>query len=377
MKQRLLTPLRCSAVILAAGFSSRMGEFKPLLPLGSDTVVGRMISLFRRCGVEDVHVVVGYRRDEMKTHLLQKGVTIVENPVFESGMFSSVQAGVRSLNALDAFFVTPVDIPLTRPVTIRLLKEAMREKGAAAAYPCFRGKRGHPPLIRFDVARDIVDAGTDKTLRDILSAHEKNSKNVDTPDRNILFDADTAEDYEELLKRYERIDIPTDEECEALYDVIGPVSDGIKNHCRTVADVAVRIGEALNENGACLDVDLIKAAALLHDIAKGRKNHAETGGLILNEMGFTRTGAVAAGHSDVHVSEDDEINETDVVFLADKCVKNDRVEVIENRYLRSIARYGSDPVVYSKIVNRWIRADKVRKRMERVLSRSLYDVIAD
>lgn len=43
---------------------------------------------------------------------------------------------------------------------------------------------------------------------------------------------------------------------------------------------------------------MIQASALLHDIAKGRKNHARVGGVWLDEMGFGRITSIVAGHMD-------------------------------------------------------------------------------
>lgn len=83
-----------AAVILAGGFSSRMGQLKPLMPIGGEIIADHLISTFHACGA-DVYFVVGYRGDEVKSAIKSQGVTIVENPDYASGMFSSVQAGAR------------------------------------------------------------------------------------------------------------------------------------------------------------------------------------------------------------------------------------------------------------------------------------------
>ena len=50
-----------SAIILAAGYSSRMGEFKPLLELSGLAAIDRVIGLYQAVGVTDIHVVTGFR----------------------------------------------------------------------------------------------------------------------------------------------------------------------------------------------------------------------------------------------------------------------------------------------------------------------------
>ena len=86
-----------TAIILAAGLSSRMERFKPLLPLGSTTMIERVISLFRHSGIVDIPVVIGHNQADLDPVIRSSGARPVVNPHFEDGMFSSVVAGVRSL----------------------------------------------------------------------------------------------------------------------------------------------------------------------------------------------------------------------------------------------------------------------------------------
>jgi molybdenum cofactor cytidylyltransferase len=110
---------RFAAVILAAGFSSRMKQLKPLLPLGEVTVTGYAISTFQSIGVE-VFLVVGNRKEEVISGINSRGIIIVDNPDFEKGMFSSVQAGIKHLGKEhQSFFILPVDIPLVEMATVK------------------------------------------------------------------------------------------------------------------------------------------------------------------------------------------------------------------------------------------------------------------
>ena len=132
-----------SAVILAAGLSSRLagtGEFKPLSRLagpdgpGAATLLERAAALFRAAGVERILVVAGHRAAETRAEAARLGLGCVENPDYARGMLSSVRAGLaalpgdageaRSSGDAGAAFVLPVDIPLVRPHTLRLLGEA-------------------------------------------------------------------------------------------------------------------------------------------------------------------------------------------------------------------------------------------------------------
>lgn len=189
-----------AAIILAAGFSRRMEKFKPLLSVGGETFIDHLISTFLNNDVE-VYAVVGYRGEELKAAIKGRNVGIVENPDYKLGMFISVQTGVRVLaSGYEAFFVMPVDIPLVRPATIRILMATSKQHPGKIVYPVFRKKRGHPPLIPMSLAPTITGWKRDGNLREVLDSLEELSLEVSVPDSNILLDIDTADDYRALLE---------------------------------------------------------------------------------------------------------------------------------------------------------------------------------
>lgn len=186
-----------AAVILAAGRSSRMGTFKPLMPMGPETVIERVIGLFQKTGLSDIIVVAGYEADRLLTVLERQGVRGVINPDWNRGMFSSVQAGVRHLGtACRAFFLMPADMPLVLPETIRVLLEAFKQGGMDVYRPCYRGKRGHPPLISAVLIGPILTFTEPGGLRAFLARYRPYSADVACNDPGILVDLDAPEDLQ-------------------------------------------------------------------------------------------------------------------------------------------------------------------------------------
>lgn len=191
------------ALILAAGYSSRMDRFKPLALLGSMTALERCVGLFLDSGIEDVRVVVGHRHHEI-TRLIDERLNArhVLNSRFQEGMFSSVKAGLSRLEYTpQAFFILPVDIPLVTKSTIRSLLDAFDDNRADVVYPCFRGRRGHPPLISGSLIKGILDFSGDGGLRGFLK--ERTALNIEVPDEHILMDMDVPAQYFDLLRRLE------------------------------------------------------------------------------------------------------------------------------------------------------------------------------
>ncbi|MFC2020247.1 DVU_1551 family NTP transferase [Chloroflexota bacterium] len=364
-----MTVDRYAAVILAAGLSSRMEEFKPLLSIGGETITDRVISMFLQNDVEVV-LVTGWRRDELIAGIEHRDITVVENHNYKSGMFSSVRAGVSHLPPHHrAFFVMPVDIPLVRPTTIKLLQEYAAEHAGKIIHPVFLGNRGHPPLIPPSLVPEIINWQGDGGLKAILDSHSEMNVEVKVPDENILLDVDNREDYTTLLERFRRYDIPTEQECMAIMDIAG-TPDKIRRHCQKVTGVAVAIAEALSAVGMEVGVEAIRTASILHDIAKGQPEHDIAGGRMLSGMGFVRIGDIVAMHTDLAGSETTASIEAKIVYLADKFVGDEELVSIEERYNSAAEKYGAKPEIADKIERYKQQALSVKEEVKALLGYS-------
>jgi molybdenum cofactor cytidylyltransferase len=195
-----------AAIILAAGYSSRMGTLKPMLKIGDKTILERAIRLFRDLGIEDVIVVVGHGASEIIPIVHDCGARAIMNEQLERGMFSSVQAGVNALRPeSEAFFVLPVDIPVVRPRTIKDLLRAYSNGDSQIIFPAFLGKRGHPPLVSARYRNEILSYCGDDGLRGFFRKHNQHSEQVEVADEMILFDLDTPADYQALVARFRSV----------------------------------------------------------------------------------------------------------------------------------------------------------------------------
>lgn len=92
--------MKIGAVVVAAGLSSRMQAFKPMLELAGATIIRQTIGSLRGAGVQDVTVVVGHKGDQLKKHLAGMDLRIVENPDYRTGdMFGSARLGLKTMAA--------------------------------------------------------------------------------------------------------------------------------------------------------------------------------------------------------------------------------------------------------------------------------------
>jgi len=367
-----------SAIILAAGFSRRMGRFKPLLPLGATTVVGRVVALYRAAGIEDICVVAGHQADALQAALAPLGVRCIVNRAYAQGMFSSLTAAVAALPSdVQGFFVHPVDVPLVRPGTLVALVAAFSEHPARVLHPCFDGRRGHPPLVPVALAPAILGWSGQGGLRAFWDEGRVAMREVPVADENILFDLDTEEDYRRMADRLSRIDLPTIEECRALMTQVQAVPEPIWRHCRAVAAAAEAMAAALKQAGAALDLDLVRAAGLLHDIAKTQKDHAAAGAALLKTLGYPRVAAAVAVHMDLETGPDQPLDEAQLVFLADKLLEGERLEGLAARQARKLAKYGQEGPARAVIARRFETAEWIAAKVERVTGRRLAEVLAE
>ena len=355
-----------SAIVLAAGCSSRMGAFKPLLPLAGVSVVWRVAVALHQAGIEDVIVVTGHRAAELMPELVRYRLRHIVNEGYAAGMYSSVQAGVRALAAdTAAFFLWPVDVPLVRSHSLRLMLRDYRQHGAAVTYPTFRGERGHPPLIASGLIPLIRTQERPEGLRGLLAEQETAARDVPVIDEGVVADMDTPDEYSNLKEWSDNRGIPTPAECEEILSRWQP-PEAVVRHSRMVANVAEAIAASLNRAGMAINPSWVKAAGLLHDMAKAkvRRNHARLGARISCSLGFPTVAGSVAMHMDFDYEPGEPLNETAVVYLADKLVQCDRLVPIEERFAPAWMKYPPGHELYPMIIRRFIVAKTILAGVE-------------
>jgi putative nucleotidyltransferase with HDIG domain len=122
--------------------------------------------------------------------------------------------------------------------------------------------------------------------------------------------------------------------------------ENIISHSLEVAKVALFISTELNRKGQRIDLGLVEAASLLHDLTKTeclktKDDHAQTGSQQLRRMGYERVGDVVAQHIWLGQEGDPScVSEEEIVNYADKRVMHDRIVSLEERFSDLKARYG-------------------------------------
>lgn len=186
-----------AAVITAAGLSSRMGDFKPLLPFGSGSIARCCVENFRKAGVETIVMVTGHRAEELEAHLAGLDIRFVRNPGYAgNAMFDSVCLGLRALpDSVSRVLITPVDIPAVKAETIQTLLQCSGE----LVRPVCDGRSGHPVVLSRSAAVKLLSHDGTMGLRGAIAAKNIAVQDVAVDDVGTLYDADTPADYRRLL----------------------------------------------------------------------------------------------------------------------------------------------------------------------------------
>ena len=188
-----------SAVVLAAGASTRMGTQKLLLPLGDEPLVRRTVRQVCDAGFEDVLVVLG--SDHQQTLAALDGLVVrhVVNPDFESGMGSSFRTAVRNLGKSLAAMFTLADQPFVTSHEYRAVLDAYRQHSPAIVSVRYGDVVAPPHLFQREFFGELGQL--ERGARPVLERHHERTMVLRfAPD--LLMDMDTPEDYERAKSRF-------------------------------------------------------------------------------------------------------------------------------------------------------------------------------
>lgn len=184
--------LPADCIIPAAGLSSRMGQWKLLLPYNGKTLVEQSVAnALQVCS--RVILVAGFRADELVALFRDyPNVEVVVNKDYQKGMLSSVQTAVQLVQT-SHFFITHADMPSIGSEVFQSLWQARNE---GSVFPGTEEQGGHPVLISEPLKKSITEDSTSNGVKTILKKHSTHYLNLN--DKSIYLDIDTPADYQQL-----------------------------------------------------------------------------------------------------------------------------------------------------------------------------------
>lgn len=186
-------------IIPAAGLSSRMGQWKMMLPWRNGTILDASIKNAQQF-CSHIILVTGHRHEELNARYFREpGITLVHNPDYQQGLLSSVSVGVNAA-AADYCFISHGDLPCLHQDVFESL---WIQRINGVLLPHYQGTPGHPILAKRDVLQQCLQHPRGLSVRRSLLAFKHKIIALDYPE--IIFDVDTPENFKRLQNYQNRM----------------------------------------------------------------------------------------------------------------------------------------------------------------------------
>lgn len=188
---------KVAAVVLAAGQSQRMGEFKLLFKWKNKSLIEHVVDVLLRTSVSEIIVVTGYREKEIREQLQGRKVKFIYNPFYREGQSTSVRVGLEAVSSeTEATFFVLGDQPKISVEVIEKICDIFSTSDAHVVYPRYQGQRGNPVLFSKDVFPLFNLLQGNEGGKMIIGKPGVCVRFVDTNCAGVVMDIDTPEDWE-------------------------------------------------------------------------------------------------------------------------------------------------------------------------------------
>jgi len=181
-----------------------MGRPKLLLPVGTSTVIARMLSLLSRPEIEATLVVIRPDDEPLRAAVAACGAIPLQPAQSPPEMRDSVEYALRHLEAqfqpepADAWLLAPADHPLLDQSVIDRLLSVWRNSSDTILVPVHGGRRGHPTIFPCGLIPEVYGLPADQGLNILLARHASIIEQVEVNSPGVVADLDTPEDYARL-----------------------------------------------------------------------------------------------------------------------------------------------------------------------------------
>ena len=185
-----------SAILLAAGQSKRMnGENKLTKEIKGNPLIKLSVKNILASSVDELIIVLGYQ-NEIIEKIINKNekIKFVLNKNFESGMASSIKAGLNHLSKnTEAFIICLGDMPnVNKDIYNKLIQSKDNNK---IVIPTYKGQQGNPILFSKSVKDILVNVKGDMGAKKILEKNKEKVLNFEINNQAILKNYNTLDSF--------------------------------------------------------------------------------------------------------------------------------------------------------------------------------------
>jgi molybdenum cofactor cytidylyltransferase len=203
-----------SAVVLAAGMSTRMGRNKLLLTFRDKPLVVHAVDTLMASKAGEIIVVLGHESEKVWDRLedyagqvsnggQRRRVLLVKNPDYRDGLSTSVRTGVQAVSPeAEAIMVYLADQPLLEPGDVDRIIEAFaaaKAKNKMIVVPFFKGERGNPVILDASLRDSILGIVGDVGCKGVIKRYPEKVYAIEMENDHVVRDVDDAQAYERLV----------------------------------------------------------------------------------------------------------------------------------------------------------------------------------
>ena len=196
-----MTALRgVTGIVLAAGFSRRLGQPKQLLDLDGKPLLQWAIDAANGADLDEVLVVLGDNAADILERIDLGRAKIVLNPNARQGQSASIVSGVAAANpSRSGTLLMLGDQPEITPEDLNRLLAAFDHEPDSILIVSWNGETRSPVVFGREYDDELLKLTGDRGARPLLSAHLDKLQRLPI-DRPVPMDVDTEADYQRLLE---------------------------------------------------------------------------------------------------------------------------------------------------------------------------------
>ena len=193
-----------TAILLAAGESSRMGQPKPLLPWGGLPLIQYQIASLSDANASPIVVVLGHNSEDIAPFVTNSPtIQTIINPDYAEGKTTSIRLGISQVrDDVDGILLLAVDQPRPADLLERVIEEHLRS-GSLITHPTYNERGGHPIIFAGSLKGELLAITEEQQgIREVVGRHQDSIRTVAVESPIARVDLNTIDDYESALREF-------------------------------------------------------------------------------------------------------------------------------------------------------------------------------
>lgn len=187
-----------NAIILASGFSRRMGQNKLLMKINEETIIEKVIKEVKKSEIENIYIVTN--NEYIKDIAFKLNIKIIENKEAIKGQSEGIKAGVKAIKEKGHLMFFCGDQPFIDSITINKLIYESKKNIDKIIVPTFNNRKGNPVIFPESFRIDLLKLEGDIGGRYIIKEYNDKVIFFEVEKELFLKDIDNYEEYKEIIK---------------------------------------------------------------------------------------------------------------------------------------------------------------------------------